>query len=141
MEECGSDSVKLRDARYDQVVHMMTAASGAEDYYQTENNPARSEGLTLARELDNKAAIVREGRKRGEGWEREGEGGGGREGEERKGRGRGGKGEKRGRKRDEKRRGRNKYRISPSRRGWGTLITMWLTIPLTLRRRSFESSH
>ena len=54
----GWDSIQLRDARYDQVVHMMTAASGAEQFYQLSNNSARSEGIELARELDTKAAQV-----------------------------------------------------------------------------------
>lgn len=58
MDQCGYDSIRLRDARYDQVVHMMTAASGAENFYQLDNNPSRSEGLVLAREMDNKAATV-----------------------------------------------------------------------------------
>ncbi len=52
------DSIRLRDARYDQVVHMMTAAKGAEPFYQLDNNATRSEGLELARELDTKAALV-----------------------------------------------------------------------------------
>ena len=54
----GCDSIQLRDARYDQVVHMMTAANGAEQFYQLANNATRSEGLELARELDTKAAQV-----------------------------------------------------------------------------------
>ena len=53
-----SDPVELRDNRYDQVVHMVTAASGAESFYQLENNSARSEGFELARERDAKAAEV-----------------------------------------------------------------------------------
>lgn len=60
MDKCGfNDSIYLRDARYDQVVHMMTSANGAEAFYQCDN-PARSEGLALARDLDSKAAIVSE---------------------------------------------------------------------------------
>lgn len=59
MRQCGyHDSIHLRDARYDQVVHMMTAANGAEAFYQLDNNPARSEGLELARDLDSRAANV-----------------------------------------------------------------------------------
>ena len=54
----GWDSIQLRDARYDQVVHMMTAANGAEQFYHLANNATRSEGLELARELDTKAAQV-----------------------------------------------------------------------------------
>lgn len=58
MKQCGyEDSMYLRDARYHQVVHMMTAACGAEEFYQLDN-PARSEGKELARELDRKAATV-----------------------------------------------------------------------------------
>ena len=59
MWQCGyHDSVLLRDARYNQVIHMMTAAKGAESFYQLDNNPSRSEGLELAREMDTKAATV-----------------------------------------------------------------------------------
>ena len=50
--------MELRDKRYDQVVHMVTAASGAESFYQLENNSVRTEDLTQARERDAKAAEV-----------------------------------------------------------------------------------
>lgn len=50
--------VELRDERYDQIVHMVTSAQGAESFYQLANNSARSEGLELARELDAKVAQV-----------------------------------------------------------------------------------
>ena len=46
------NAVELRDNRYNQVVHLQTAAEGAEEYYNTEDNPCRTEGLELARELD-----------------------------------------------------------------------------------------
>jgi len=46
------NAVELRDNRYDQVVHLVTAANGAEDYYNTEDNPMRKEGLELARARD-----------------------------------------------------------------------------------------
>ena len=52
------DVVQLRDERYDQIVHMLTSASGAEQFYQLANNSARTEGLELAREMDGKAAQV-----------------------------------------------------------------------------------
>lgn len=45
--------IELRDNRYDQVVHLITAASGAEEFYNMEDNPCRTEGLELAREIDN----------------------------------------------------------------------------------------
>ena len=54
-----SNAVELRDNRYDQVVHMVTAASGAETFYQLENNATRSEGFELARDRDAKAAEVK----------------------------------------------------------------------------------
>ena len=56
----GYDRVQLRDERYDQVIHMMTAANGAEAFYQLSNNKTRSEGLELAIERDKKAADVRQ---------------------------------------------------------------------------------
>ncbi|KCV73203.1 hypothetical protein H696_00746 [Fonticula alba] len=55
LERNGLDEVELRDARYDVVVHLVTAADGAEGYYTLANNAARSEGLSLARELDKKS--------------------------------------------------------------------------------------
>ena len=55
------DMIQIRDKRYDQIVHMVSSASGAEQFYQLTNNAVRSEGLELARELDVKAAQVGEG--------------------------------------------------------------------------------
>ncbi|CAB4034118.1 Hypothetical predicted protein, partial [Paramuricea clavata] len=49
------NNVKLRDERYNQVIHLVTAAKGAEAFYQLGNNKTRSEGLALARDLDDKA--------------------------------------------------------------------------------------
>lgn len=54
LDELGLSEVKLRDARYDAVIHMVSAAVGAEQFYTTENNSARTEGVELARELDNR---------------------------------------------------------------------------------------
>lgn len=48
------DMVQLRDARYDLVVHLVTAADGARDFYSLENNKARSETPDEAEELDRK---------------------------------------------------------------------------------------
>ena len=55
---CGSDSNRLRE-RYDAVLHLVSAADGAEQYYTTATNAIRyenadEEGLRLARELDKK---------------------------------------------------------------------------------------
>ena len=49
----GTCSEKLR-ARYDAVLHLVSAADGAEQFYTTANNAERTEGLELARELDKK---------------------------------------------------------------------------------------
>uniref|UniRef100_A0A0K0E1Q2 AAA_28 domain-containing protein n=1 Tax=Strongyloides stercoralis TaxID=6248 RepID=A0A0K0E1Q2_STRER len=39
------DTFHLRETRYNQIVHMVTAADGAEKFYTLSNNAARSEGL------------------------------------------------------------------------------------------------
>lgn len=54
----GTDSARLRD-RYNAVLHLVSAADGAEQYYTTATNATRyekadEEGLRLARELDKK---------------------------------------------------------------------------------------
>jgi predicted ATPase len=53
----GWTSAKLC-ARYDLVLHLVTAASGAEQHYTTENNAARRETPAEARELDLKILAV-----------------------------------------------------------------------------------
>ena len=45
---------KLRDSRYDAVLHLVTAADGAAEFYTTSNNEARTEGVELACTLDKK---------------------------------------------------------------------------------------
>ncbi|GIY25940.1 TRPL translocation defect protein 14 [Caerostris extrusa] len=52
----GWNAVQLRDNRYNQVVHLITAANGAEEFYNVEDNNCRTEGLDLARERDLRAA-------------------------------------------------------------------------------------
>lgn len=52
LNELKLDEVALRDHRYDCIVHLVSAAKGAEQFYQTENNATRTEGIELARELD-----------------------------------------------------------------------------------------
>eukprot|EP00755_Sulcionema_specki_P036817 Sspe_Gene.107691::Locus_86038_Transcript_1_1_Confidence_1.000_Length_2332::g.107691::m.107691 len=47
-------TAELRDGRYDVVVHLVTAADGAETYYGTENNTARTESPEEARLQDQK---------------------------------------------------------------------------------------
>ena len=45
-----------RDNRYHQIVHMVTSAKGAEEYYSIEHHATRLEGLEEARGRDTKAA-------------------------------------------------------------------------------------
>lgn len=49
----GSNEVELRD-NYDAVFHLVTAAKGAEEFYTTANNTARTETLEEAAILDDK---------------------------------------------------------------------------------------
>jgi len=49
----GSSEVELRD-NYDAVFHLVTAASGAEEFYTRANNAARTETVEEARALDGK---------------------------------------------------------------------------------------
>ncbi|XP_043787644.1 TRPL translocation defect protein 14 isoform X2 [Apis laboriosa] len=58
MASNGWNSVELRDNRYNQIIHMVSAANGAEEFYSTEEHACRSEGVELARELDYKAAAA-----------------------------------------------------------------------------------
>lgn len=44
LDEIGVSSMHLRDKRYDGVIHMVTAADGAEDFYN-KGNEARYENL------------------------------------------------------------------------------------------------
>lgn len=54
LDETGWSTIQLRDRRYEAVIHMVTAADGAEQFYTQENNEARYEGLKDALELDKK---------------------------------------------------------------------------------------
>ena len=49
----GSNEIELRD-HYDAVFHLVTAAKGAEEFYTTENNSARTETPEQAAALDDK---------------------------------------------------------------------------------------
>ena len=55
----GVTTQQLRDERYDAVLHLVSAADGAEQFYTTSNNAQRLEkadekGLQIARMLDKK---------------------------------------------------------------------------------------
>lgn len=49
----GSNEIELRD-KYDAVFHLVTAAKGAEEFYTTANNAARTETVEEAAALDDK---------------------------------------------------------------------------------------
>lgn len=56
---CGTSTAELRDTRYDAVLHLVSAADGAEQFYTTSNNAQRLEqadedGLAIARSLDKR---------------------------------------------------------------------------------------
>jgi len=58
-EACGTSTAELKGAHYDAVLHLVSAADGAEKYYTTANNAQRYEkadeaGLAIARSLDKK---------------------------------------------------------------------------------------
>lgn len=52
LDEMGWNEVYLRDSRYDAVIHMVTAAIGAEKYYDLDTNEARYETLEVAQKVD-----------------------------------------------------------------------------------------
>uniref|UniRef100_A0A0N5ABN0 AAA_28 domain-containing protein n=1 Tax=Syphacia muris TaxID=451379 RepID=A0A0N5ABN0_9BILA len=54
LDDLGLDQFSLRENRYDQIVHMTTAADGAEEYYSLANNYARKESLENAIKQDQK---------------------------------------------------------------------------------------
>ncbi|VDK60400.1 unnamed protein product, partial [Cylicostephanus goldi] len=52
LKEIGVEEFDLLNNRYDQVVHLVTAADGAEQYYTLANNTTRKENLEAARQMD-----------------------------------------------------------------------------------------
>ncbi|XP_065557973.1 TRPL translocation defect protein 14-like isoform X2 [Artemia franciscana] len=56
MAKNGMNPVGLRDTRYNHIIHMVTAAKGAEAFYTLEDHLARSESLPAAQMLDDRAA-------------------------------------------------------------------------------------
>lgn len=53
MNDIGTSEVELRDG-YDAVFHLVTAANGAEEFYTTSNNSARTETPEQARDVDKR---------------------------------------------------------------------------------------
>lgn len=54
LEQNGWDMVSIRDARYDMVIHLVTAADGASEHYTLENNEVRTETSELACAVDRR---------------------------------------------------------------------------------------
>lgn len=54
LDEMGLNEVEVRDSRYDAVLHLCTAAKGAEMFYTCDNNSSRTENLEQAIVLDDK---------------------------------------------------------------------------------------
>ena len=54
LDETAWNTIQLRDRRYEAVIHMVTAADGAEEFYTDSNNEARYESPEEARKLDKK---------------------------------------------------------------------------------------
>jgi hypothetical protein len=54
LDEAGWNPIQLRDKRYEAVIHLVTAADGAEEFYGGETNEARYEGAEDAKERDKK---------------------------------------------------------------------------------------
>lgn len=54
LESRGLSEVDLRDTRYNAVYHLVSAADGARESYQLDNNTARSESIEEACALDKK---------------------------------------------------------------------------------------
>ncbi len=54
LDDMGCNTVMLRDNRYDAVIHMVTAADGAESFYASLSNEARYESVEEAIEKDKK---------------------------------------------------------------------------------------
>lgn len=53
LDETGWNEATLREKRYDGVLHLVTAADGAEAFYSNENNEARSEDKNVALWIDH----------------------------------------------------------------------------------------
>lgn len=54
LDEMGLNEVAVRDSRYDAVLHLCTAAKGAEQFYTCDNTNIRTENIEQAIALDNR---------------------------------------------------------------------------------------
>ena len=55
LSKLGLEEIEISDNRYNHVVHMQSAAIGAEKFYSVEDHAARFEGIELARDRDRRA--------------------------------------------------------------------------------------
>jgi len=60
-DDIGMTEKELRDEHYDAVLHICTAAKGAEDFYTLYNNKCRSESVEVARDVDDRILAVWKG--------------------------------------------------------------------------------
>jgi len=60
-DDIGMTEQQLRNERYDAVLHICTAAKGAEDFYTLYNNKCRSESVEVARDVDDRILAVWKG--------------------------------------------------------------------------------
>ena len=58
LQDNGYTRQQVRDERYDLVIHLSTAAYGAEEFYTLENNHTRTESIAEARIVDDKTKAV-----------------------------------------------------------------------------------
>ncbi|MCQ2283278.1 MAG: ATP-binding protein [Bacteroidales bacterium] len=58
LSEIGQTETELCDHRYDAVLHICTAAKGAEAFYTLDNNNCRSESIEVARKVDDRLLSV-----------------------------------------------------------------------------------
>ena len=58
LDSQGWNMLSLRDKRYDAVVHLVTAADGAEEFYSSATNEARYEDLTAAKFIDKRTQLA-----------------------------------------------------------------------------------
>lgn len=52
LDETGWSTIQLRDRRYEAVIHMVTAAEGAAEFFLSEQNVSKSISQEEARQLD-----------------------------------------------------------------------------------------
>lgn len=52
MDDLGLSTTMMRDNRYDAIIHLVTAADGAENFYVTLSGEARYEAIDEAKDKD-----------------------------------------------------------------------------------------